>query len=68
MVIFRALITLVNIISQTVQVLGFIRLGRMPKARKGADATPRNGTGMCIWCQHPLQILECRNVMNAFLD
>jgi len=39
--------TFVNIISQTVQVFGFIRLGRMPNMRKGNAARPRNGTGMC---------------------
>ena len=40
--------TLVNIISQIVQVFGFMRLGRIPKARNGTDATPRKGTGKCI--------------------
>ena len=47
MVIFLARITLVNINSQTVQVLGFILLGRMPKARNGIESTPRSGTGTC---------------------
>src|SRR6185503_13844333 len=61
MVILRACITLVNISSQMVQVLGFIRLGRTPKARNGAEITPRSGTGRCICSQHPLQNLEfCR--------
>ena len=59
MVILRARITLVNINSQIVQVLGFIRLGRMPKARKGAEITPRSGTGTCNCSQHPLQIFAC---------
>src|SRR2546421_3063381 len=56
MVIFLARITLVNINSQTVQVLGFILLGRMPKARNGIESTPRSGTGTCICCQQPMQI------------
>jgi hypothetical protein len=47
----------VNIISQIVQVFGFIRLGRMPKARNGAEAIPRKGTGTCICCQQPWHIL-----------
>jgi hypothetical protein len=51
----RARITLVNISSQIVQVLGFIRLGRTPKARNGTDITPRSGTGMRICSQHPIQ-------------
>src|SRR6516225_4582572 len=57
MVTWRAFITLVNINSQIVQVFGFIRLGRMPKARKGAEAIPRKGTGTCICCQQPWHIL-----------
>src|SRR6478752_6712549 len=59
MVILRARITFVNINSQMVQVLGFIRLGRMPNARNGAEARPRIGTGTCICSQHPLQMSEC---------
>src|SRR6188474_3279229 len=59
MVILRARITFVNISSQMVQVLGFIRLGRTPNARKGAEITPRSGTGRCICSQHPLQKREC---------
>src|SRR6185295_7581748 len=62
MVILRAFITFVNISSQIVQVLGFIRLGRMPNRRNGTDATPRSGTGTCICCQQPLQILDCCTV------
>jgi hypothetical protein len=60
-VILRARITFVNINSQMVQVLGFIRLGRTPNARNGAEITPRSGTGTCICSQHPLQILDCSN-------
>src|SRR6185436_11844274 len=59
MVILRACITLVNISSQMVQVLGFIRLGRTPNARNGAEITPRSGTGRCICSQQPMQNLEC---------
>src|SRR6476469_8430281 len=59
MVILRARITFVNISSQMVQVLGFIRLGRTPNARNGAEITPRSGTGRCICSQHPLQNREC---------
>ena len=58
MVILRARITFVNISSQMVQVLGFIRLGRTPNARNGAEITPRIGTGRCICSQHPLQNLR----------
>src|SRR5215216_1760279 len=61
MVILRARITFVNINSQMVQVLGFMRLGRTPNARNGAEITPRSGTGTCICSQHPLQILDCSN-------
>jgi hypothetical protein len=50
--------TFVNIISQTVHVFGFIRLGRMPNTQKGSAATPRNGTGRCNCCQQPLQIFD----------
>src|SRR6478672_3989183 len=61
MVILRARITFVNISSQMVQVLGFIRLGRTPNARNGTESIPRIGTGICICSQHPLQILDCSN-------
>jgi hypothetical protein len=54
----RARITFVNIISQMVQMFGFIRLGRMPKARRGSAAMPRNGMGTWSCCQQPLHILD----------
>jgi hypothetical protein len=63
---WRAFITLVNIISQIVQRLGFIRLGRIPTARNGADAIPRSGTGNLICCQQPLQILAWTSAMTRF--
>src|SRR4051794_28874629 len=66
MVIFLARITLVNINSQTVQVLGFILLGRMPKARNGIESTPRSGTGTCICCQQPTQIFAGFALMVSF--
>src|SRR5215217_6423703 len=50
--------TRVNISSQTVQVFGFMRLGRMPKIRSGSEAGPRSGTGTRICCQQPLQIMD----------
>ena len=53
MLTLRARITLVNISSQMVQVLGFILLGRMPNARNGSESTPRNGTGMCMLLPAP---------------
>ena len=56
--ILRVFMSRENISSQTVQVFGFIRLGRMPKARKGMEAGPRSGTGTLSCCQHPLQILD----------
>ena len=56
--ILLARMILLNISSQNVHVLGFILLGRIPKARKGTDAGPRNGTGKWICCQQPLQILD----------
>jgi hypothetical protein len=58
MVTLRVFITLENINSQIVQVLGFIRLGRMPNNRNGTEATPRKGTGKCICCQQPMQIFD----------
>ena len=63
MLTLRALITVVNINSQIVQVFGFILLGRMPNARNGTDNTPCSGTGRCICCQHPLQMLDCCKVI-----
>jgi hypothetical protein len=57
MVTARAFITLVNAISQMVQVFGFIRLGRMPNMRKGTENGPRNGTGRCNCCQQPMQMV-----------
>jgi hypothetical protein len=48
--------TRVNMSSHTVQVFGFIRLGRMPNMRKGMEARPRSGTGTRICCQQPMQI------------
>ena len=65
MVTFRARITVVNINSQMVQVLGFILLGRMPKARNGTERTPRSGTGRCICCQHPMQIFAWCTVIGS---
>src|SRR3954465_14145776 len=59
MVILVAFITRLNINSQKVQVLGFIRLGRSPRTRNGIDSGPRRATGMCKFCQHPLQISDC---------
>src|SRR5215212_9966030 len=50
--------TRVNISSHTVQVFGFMRLGRIPKRRRGTDAGPRSGTGTRICCQQPLQIMD----------
>src|SRR5208283_2797243 len=64
---WRAFITFVNISSQIVQVLGFIRLGRIPKARNGAEAMPRNGTGTRICCQHPLHIFAWAKVTSVLL-
>ena len=48
-----------NAISQIVQVLGFIRLGRNPTMRNGTDRGPRRAIGKCRFCQHPLQISDC---------
>ena len=45
-----------NISSQIVQVLGFIRLGRIPNKRNGMAATPRSGIGSFIHCQQPRQM------------
>src|SRR5215468_4470973 len=56
MVILVAFITFVNISSQKVQRLGFMRLGRSPTTRNGTDSTPRSAIGRCMFCQHPLQI------------
>ena len=58
---FRARITVVNINSQTVQVLGFIRLPLIPNARNGTDSPPRSGR--CSCCQHPVQIFAWCMVM-----
>ncbi len=57
--ICRAFMTRSNIVSQMVQVLGFMRLGRMPTARKGTEAKPRKGTGNLSVSQQPLQSNGC---------
>jgi hypothetical protein len=57
---FRAFMILANINSQIVHVFGFMRLGRMPKSRNGIAAMPRNGTGMRMCCQQPMQIFAGR--------
>ena len=58
MVIFRAFMIRVKANSQNVQVFGFIRLGRRPTIRNGMENGPRNATGKCRFCQHPLQIFD----------
>ena len=50
---------------EVAEVLGFIRLGRTPNIRNGAENTPRSGTGRCICCQQPLQILDLCNVIRC---
>jgi hypothetical protein len=57
--ICRAFMTRSNIVSQIVQVLGFMRLGRMPTARNGMEAKPRKGTGNLRVSQQPLQSSGC---------
>src|ERR1700685_3386911 len=57
--ICRAFMTRSNIVSQIVQVLGFMRLGRMPTARNGTEAKPRQGTGNFSVSQQPLQRSGC---------
>jgi hypothetical protein len=42
-----------------VQVLGFMRLRRMPTARNGAAATVRKGIGSFIFCQQPTHKIGC---------
>src|SRR6476661_8331518 len=49
----RAFMILENAISQSVQVLGFIRLGLMPNTRNGTEKGPRKATGRCRFCQQP---------------
>ncbi len=66
--ILRAFMMRVNMSSQTVQVFGFIRLGRMPKARKGTEARPCSGTGIRICCQQPLQIIDRDGDMHVALQ
>jgi hypothetical protein len=53
----RAFATRSNTTSQIVQVFGFMRLGRLPKMRKGMDTGPRSGAGSLSWPQQPFQIL-----------
>src|SRR6202008_5053237 len=50
-VIARAFMILENAISQSVQVLGFIRLGLMPNTRKGTENCPRDAIGLGSFCQ-----------------
>src|SRR5947209_3219422 len=52
------LLTLVNIVSQMLHRFGFIRLILMPSSLNGMDSGPRMGIGICICCQHPLQIID----------
>src|SRR5919109_2258761 len=49
----RAFMILENAISQSVQVLGFMRLGLMPNTRNGTEKGPRKATGKCRFCQQP---------------
>ena len=44
-----------NIVSQIVQMLGFMRLGRMPTARYGTAAMVRKAIGIFMFCQQPTQ-------------
>src|ERR1051325_1428833 len=52
------LFTLVNMVSQMLHRFGFIRLILTPSSLKGIDNGPRMGIGICICCQHPLQIID----------
>src|ERR1700727_630509 len=55
----RAFMTRSNIVSQIVQVLGFMRLWRMPTARNGTAAMVRRAMGSFIFCQQPRQKIGC---------
>jgi hypothetical protein len=59
---FRPL-TLVNMVSQMLHRFGFIRLILMPSSLNGIDSGPRMGIGMCMCCQHPLQIIDSETDM-----
>jgi hypothetical protein len=60
-----ARIVLMPLSGQASEEFQFIRLGRMPKIRKGSEAIPRNGTGRCSCCQQPLQILDLARSMEV---
>ena len=60
-----ARIVLMPVSGQASEEFQFIRLGRMPKIRKGSEAIPRNGTGRCSCCQQPLQILDLARSMEV---
>src|ERR1043166_4955273 len=57
------LLTLVNMVSQMLHRFGFIRLILMPSSLNGIDNGPRMGIGICICCQHPLQIIDSETAM-----
>src|SRR5688572_29010990 len=58
-------LTRVNIVSQMLHRLGFMRLIFTPSIRSGIESGPRIGMGMLMCCQHPLQIVACDCVMDV---
>ena len=42
-----------------------MRLGLMPNSRNGADKGPRNGIGICRFCQQPRQIVAGSGVIGT---
>src|SRR5215475_2703333 len=59
----RAFMILEKAISQSVQVLGFMRLGLMPNTRNGTENGPRKAIGMFRFCQQPRHSLDGSGVI-----
>src|SRR5262249_59030980 len=59
----RAFMILEKAISQSVQVLGFMRLGLMPNTRNGTEKGPRKAIGTFRFCQQPRHSLDGSGVI-----
>src|SRR5438105_10885687 len=59
----RAFMRRENAISQSVQVLGFIRLGLRPTARYGTHKGPRRTIGRFMFCQQPRHSVDGSGVI-----
>src|SRR5262249_45894159 len=59
----RAFMIFEKAISQSVQVLGFMRLGLTPNMRNGTENGPRKAIGICRFCQQPRHSVDGSGVI-----